>query len=60
MLIITIQNDKSGTLDSRNYDYSVYANIHKLATGRIEAHDPTGVGRGWSSNWLMVFTVQHR
>ena len=44
MLIITIQNDKSGTLDSRNYDYSVYINTHKLAKGRIEAHDPV---KGW-------------
>ena len=44
MLIITIQNDKSGTLKNRNYNYSVYANTHKLGTGRIEGHDPIN---GW-------------
>lgn len=44
MLIITIQNDKTGTLKNRNYNYSVYVNTQKLATGRVEGHDPS---KGW-------------
>ena len=44
MLIVTITNDKSGTLTSRNYEYGVYVNKNKIAQGRVEGHDPKD---GW-------------
>ena len=38
MLIVTIQNDGSGDIDTGNYDCKVYVNKCLIASGRVEDH----------------------
>jgi len=44
MLLIKFVNDKTGTREIGNYDYTVYVNKEIIAKGRVENHDRK---KGW-------------